>query len=147
VRLRRSLGRAFSRTIAVRVPRGMPRGARELTLTGTPSDGSGAAAGEEGVVDILLGPLLEPPPEEGTGPTTLAELTRAVAKIGRYDGVTASFREPGSGGGSDAESEPTVDGEQDLPPGPEGVALRERRVYRDPELRISGSVKIPVTVR
>jgi hypothetical protein len=147
LRLRRSRGRAFTRTIAVPVPRGMPRGVRELTLTGTPSDGSGGGTGEEGLVEILLGPVLEPPPEEGTGPTTLAQLTREVGKITRYDGVTASFRRPGSGDRSEAESDPTVDGEQDLPPGPEGAALRERRVYRDPELRISGSVKVPVIVR
>jgi hypothetical protein len=147
LRLRRSRGQVFSRTVRVRVPRGMPPGVRELTLTGTPSDGAGAATAEEGLVEILLGPALEPPPEEGTGPTTLRELTRAVAKIARYDGVTASFRPPGAGERSDAESDPTADGEQDLPPGPEGVALRERRVYRDPGLRISGSVTIPVVVR
>jgi len=139
VRLRRVRGGFSTRAIRVRIPRGMPAGERELTLTGTASDQ--VAGGEDGTIDISdLFDLGGGGALEGQGPTSVDELAGLIAGIGRYDGVTASFREPGGGG---------LDEEQggELPGGAEGVALRERPVLRDPELRVSGSVALPVTVR
>jgi hypothetical protein len=120
-------GPARWRTVRVRVPSSTPTGERELTLSGTPAD---SAAG----LEVDLGELLFDengdaiPAEEldEAGPRTLESLARSIARISRFDGVVASFLEPG---------------DED---GPGGAA---RRVLRDPELRLSGSVRLPVVVR
>jgi hypothetical protein len=115
------------RTLRVRVPADAPRGERELTLTGAPAD---SAAG----LEVDLGELLfdgsgEAVPAEDldeAGPRTIDSLARSIARISRYDGVLASFLEPGDD---------------------EGPGAGARRVLRDPELRLSGSVRLDVTVR
>ena len=140
VRLRRAGGRVETRTIAVRAPRGMPAGRRDLTLTGTPEDAGGSGLGEGGSL-LDLGTLFDVPEQDTDGPTTIASLARAIERIERYDGVRASFVEPG-GDPPDPE-DPSADG----PKGPEGIAVRPRRAYRDAGLRISGSTKLRVTVR
>jgi hypothetical protein len=139
-RLRRAGGSVQTRTIAVPVPRGMPAGRRELTLTGTPED-TGASGLGEGDTLLDLGNLFDAPEPDSDGPTTLAGLARAIERIERYDGVRASFVEPG------ADPPDPEDPSADVPKGPEGVAVRPRRVYRDADLRISGSAKLRVTVR
>jgi hypothetical protein len=137
VRLRRVDGPAQTRTIRVRVPRGMPAGPRELVLTGTAADAGGG--GEDALEQILdLGGLLEDEPQDKTGPRDVAALRKAVADLAREDGVTASFREPGA--------RPDELGE-DEPGGPEAIAQRERQVLRDPGLRVSGSARVLVEVR
>ena len=126
-------GRAW-RTMRVRVPRGMPSGPRMLRLRGTDVD-------EAGVLEIDLAEALFGDFDEGpTGPRTIAALRKAVGGIGRYDGVEASFPPP-----------PELDdlgdfGEEELR-GPEGIARRPREVFRDPELRLSGTVRMRVFVR
>jgi hypothetical protein len=139
-RLRRAGGRIQTRTLAVPVPRGMPAGPRDLTLIGTPED-TGASGLDESDTVLDLGTLFDVPEPEADGPTTLASLARAIERIERYDGVRASFVEPG-GDPPDPE-----DPSADVPKGPEGAAVRPRRVYRDADLRISGSAKLRVTVR
>ena len=126
-------GKQAYRTVRVRVPRGMPKGPRVLTLSGPDSD-------EAGVLEIDLAEALFGEDEEDlAGPRTLRNLRRSVAGIGRYDGVEASF-EP-------------VDGEDELSDledelgGAEGIARRSREVYRDPDLRMSGTVRVRVDVR
>jgi hypothetical protein len=137
VRLRRVDGPAQTRTIRVRVPRGMPAGPRELVLSGTAADAGGG--GEDALEQILdLGSLLEDEPEDETGPRDVAALRRAVAGLAREDGVTASFRRPGARPGEFGEEERG---------GPEAIARRERQVLRDRTLRISGSAKVLVDVR
>jgi hypothetical protein len=133
-------GPAETKTIRVRVPRGMPSGPRELVLQGAPTD----AGGE---LEIDLSALLFGSGEEGeggessaeTGPRTIAALAKAIKRVARYDGVKASFLPPDAGDASLEEL-----GES--PGGPEGIARKEREVFKDPELRLSGSVKIPVIV-
>ena len=139
-RLRRAGGSVQTRTISVRVPREMPAGPRDLTLIGTPED-TGASGLGEGDTLLDLGTLFDVPEPEADGPTTLAGLARAIERIERYDGVRASFVEPG------ADPPDPEDPSGDAPKGPEGAAVRPRRVYRDAELRISGSAKLRVTVR
>lgn len=134
VRLRRVGGEVISRTFEVHVPRGMPAGRRDLVLTGTPSDLVGGIGAQLG--SLFTGG------QEG-GPTSVGALARSVAAIHRYDGITASFRPPQS---RDAPIDPPT-APDSLPPGPEGVALRERPVYRDPLLRVSGAAVVRVVVR
>jgi hypothetical protein len=136
-RLRRAGGSVQTRTIAVPVPRGMPAGRRDLTLTGTPEDTGASGLGEADTL-LDLGTLFDVPEPDSDGPTTLAGLARAIERIERYDGVRASFVEPGGD---------PPDPSADVPNGPEGVAVRPRRVYRDADLRISGNAKLRVTVR
>jgi hypothetical protein len=140
VRLRRAGGRVQTREIEVRVPRGMPTGPRDLTLIGTPEDTGASGLGESGSL-LDLGTLFDVPEQDTDGPTTIAGLARAIEGIERYDGVRASFVEPG-GDPPDPE-----DPSADVPKGPEGIAVRPRRAYRDADLRISGSAKLRVTVR
>ena len=140
VRLRRAGGSVQTRTIAIPVPRGMPAGPRDLTLIGTPED-TGASGLGEGDTLLDLGTLFDVPEPEADGPTTLAGLARAIERIERYDGVRASFVEPG------ADPPDPEDPSAEAPKGPEGAAVRPRRVYRDAELRISGTAKLRVNVR
>lgn len=125
VRLRRAGGAAFDRTVRVRVPSDLARGDYHLTLTGTPADDADAAL--DGSFDITS--LLDFGADEADvqEPSTLDGLARAIARLHRYDGVTASFREPGFDDSGD-----------DGPP--------EVLVFRDPQLRVSGVVSLPVTV-
>ena len=126
-------GRAW-RTVRVRPPRGMPAGERLLTLVGPDTD-------ESGIIEIDLGELLFGDEEGPSGaPRTVGQLRAAIGAIGRYDGVSASFEPP--------------EGDDDLgdlgdddPGGAEGIARRARRVYRDPDLRLSGVVRLRVLVR
>jgi hypothetical protein len=141
VRIEQVRGPTETRTIEVRVPRGMPSGPRDLVLQGAPTDGGGEL--EIDLSQLLFGAEDEEG-EDGestaeTGPRTVAALARAVKRIGRYDGVKASFLPPD---GEDASLEEL--GED--PDGPEGIARKERNVFRDPEMRLSGSVRIPLIV-
>jgi hypothetical protein len=139
VRLARIGGGRISRAFKVHVPRGMPFGPRELVLTGTPSD---AAGGGLSALASLLGIGSGGTGDDG-GPRSISALAREISAIHRYDGVTASFRPPQSSGApTDAPTNADA-----LPAGPEGVALRERPVYRDPVLRISGTLRMHVNVK
>lgn len=129
LRVQRVDGPASTRTVRVRVPSGTPRGRRTLTLTGTSADVSGG--GQDALETVIdLSSLLDdtPDPDGGAGPRTVAALRADVARIHRYDGVTAAFVRPGveAGPGSAAAGSP---------------------VYRDPQLRLSGAVSVPVIVR
>jgi hypothetical protein len=142
VRIQQVRGPAEWKTIRVRVPRGMPSGDRELVLQGAPADSGGE-------LEIDLSELLFGGEEEGedqdaegnaeTGPRTIKALANAIKKIGRYDGVKASFVPP------DAD-DATLEELGEDPDGPEGIARKEREVFKDPELRLSGRVRIPVFV-
>ena len=135
VRIQRVRGERGWRTVRVKVPRTMPRGERMLTLSGPDTD-------EGGVFEIDLAEALFGDFEEDiTGPRTVASLRKAVGAIGRYDGVEASFEPPDGGDDLEELLEEEVEG------GPEAVARQPRKVFRDPELRLSGVVRIPVTVR
>jgi len=137
LRLRRVDGPAETRTVRVRIPRGVPRGVRELVFTGAAADAGGG--GEDAMEEVLdLGALFAEEPEDPTGPRDVRELREAVAGLAREDGVTASLRPPGA-----REDEL---GEED-PDGAEAVARRERQVLRDPDLRISGTARLLVRVR
>lgn len=140
VRARRvNQGKAFERKLRVRVPRGMPRGRRLLTLTGTSADVS--TGGTDALEQVLdLGDLLgggDAPAEGEEGPRTLKALRANVAAIGRFDGVDAAFLPVGQ----DPADAP------DAPSGAEGIAERARPVYRDGALRLSGSVRLAITIR
>jgi hypothetical protein len=119
-------GARFTKTVKVHIPRDLKKGTHILSLTGTPAD---ATAGQQDGQDlgstftISLGDG-EDSSEDDPGPRDVEELAQAVAGLAREDGVTASFRRPGSddsaGGGE---------------------------VLRDPQLRISGSAQVRVVVR
>lgn len=123
------------RTLRVRVPRRIPAGPRQLTLRGPDTDSAD-------VFTIDLDELLFGDGEEdAAGPRSVGELREAVAAIGRYDGVTASFQPL-------EEDDDLGDlGEEEEVGGAEGRARRPRRVFRDPELRLSGVVRAHVLVR
>jgi hypothetical protein len=140
VRLQEVRGEPQTRTINVRIPRDLPRGERVIALEGTPSD---AAAGlEVDLSEILFGAEGEGEEEmpDEAGPRTIAELAEIIEGLTRFDGVTASFPAPGDEDLSLEELGESTDG-------PEGRARKPREVLRDPTLRLSGSVRVPVTVR
>lgn len=130
-------GERSTRTIEVRVPRGMPEGERLLTLEGAPADSGGGL--ELDPSELLFGAEEDEESFDEAGPGTVKALARVVARIARYDGVQASFAPPD-------EDDASLDDLGDEPDGPEAVARRRRRVLRDPDLRLSGTVEIPVDV-
>jgi hypothetical protein len=141
VKLQEVRGEAKWRTINVRIPRDIPRGERVIALEGTPSD---AAAGlEVDLGELLFGAEGEGGDEETfdeAGPRTIAELAEIVSGLTRYDGVTATFPAPGD---EDLSLEELGESSDSA----EGRAREPREVYRDPTLRLSGSVQVQVTVR
>jgi hypothetical protein len=129
VTMRRVRGARAHRTIKVHVPSFQPTGHYDLTLTGTDADQSSTEAGGEGdLLQSLLG-LVGGLAGGESPPTSIDELADAISGIHRYDGVTLSFRDPGSSGSDD-----------------EGDDVPERPAYRDPQVRVSGTVSVPVTV-
>jgi hypothetical protein len=128
----RSGGGRAERTIAVPIPRGMPAGPRDLLLIGTDADVVPGETGGETTID--LSELFEPA-DEAAGPRTVAQLAEAIQGLKRYDGVTARLVPPGA------------NAPEQLPGGPERLAQRGRRVFRDPDLRLAGRVRLPLVVR
>ncbi|CAA9511286.1 MAG: hypothetical protein AVDCRST_MAG53-2631 [uncultured Solirubrobacteraceae bacterium] len=136
--VRRVDGEKLTRTVRLKVPLGMPRGRRTLLFTGTSADVSDG--GQDALATVLdLGALLEEgeeDPEGEAGPRTLNALRANVASIHRYDGVSGAFLLPGQ-----------VQAEDERIDGAEGMAQRNREVYRDPELRLSGKTALSIVVR
>ena len=117
--LHRVHGAKLTRTLKIRVSRGVRRGFHQLVVRGTPSDTSGAPSDSD--LSIILG--FDPgSSSDDPGPRSIKALAHAIAGLHRYDGVTADFR----GGG--------------------GLESR-RRVFRDPNLRVSGTQRYDVLVR
>jgi hypothetical protein len=130
VRIQEVRGEPVTRTLRVRVPSRMPRGERLLTIEGPPADTGGGL--DFDLTELLFGS------EEGAfdeaGPRSLDALAKVISGIGRDDAVKASFQ-------------PLEADFLDAPGGREAAARRGRPVLRDPDLRISGTVRIPVRVR
>jgi hypothetical protein len=118
--LRKVGGEKLTRTLNVYVSRGVHRGFHQLILKGTPADTSGAASDED--LSIILGFDDSASADADTGPRSVKALAHAIASVHRYDGVTADFRGDG------------------------GLESR-RRVFRDPDLRVSGTERAAVLVR
>lgn len=141
--LQRARGARFSRTIDVKVPRGMPAGERRLTLSGTGPDGGGGLEDElTAILDLGDVEGEESAPE----PKTAAQLAEAFAGIGRYDGITTSFQPVDEEPGPEDELAALLGEESSLPAGAEGVAQRPRETFRDPALRIGGEAAVRVLV-
>jgi hypothetical protein len=140
VRMHFKRPRAKTQSVAVkvRVPLRIPRGKRELVLSGTPSDLAGG--GFASLIEDLLSGTAE---TDEAGPRSLDALSKQISAIHRYDGVTASLRPRRKKGEAIAAPTPA----DSLPGGNQGRALREREVYRDPDLRISGAAGLKVTIR
>jgi len=117
--LRRVGGAKLTRTFKVHVSRGLHPGFHELVLRGTSADTSGAASDDD--LSIILGFDDSGGSGDNGGPKSIAALAHSIAQIHRYDGVTADFR----AGGLESRT----------------------RVYRDPNLRISGRETVGVVVR
>jgi hypothetical protein len=133
-RMRRPGGQRITRMIKVPVPRTMPRGPRDVLLRGTDPDVSPTGADSE-TLD-LTGLFEDDTSEEAPrSPSTVARLAKAISDMHRYDGVTARFVP------TDAPAP------QQLPGGPEGIAQRARRVFRDKSIRVSGRARWSVLVR
>jgi hypothetical protein len=119
-------GARFTRTVKVHIPRDLKKGTHILSLTGTAAD---ATAGQDDAQDlsstftISLGDG-DDSDNDDPGPRSVEELAQAVAGLAREDGVTASFRRPGS-----------------------DSASGESEVLHDPQLRISGSTQLRVVIR
>jgi hypothetical protein len=80
-------GARTTTTIAIRIPRGTPRGERTLRLVGTPAD-VGGDPNDPGDLSVVFE---AEDPGEITGPTSLAQLRSAFDALGRYDGITATL--------------------------------------------------------
>ena len=137
-------GPKVTRTIRVRIPRGVPVGERRLQLDGASADSGGA---EDALTEIIDLGDIAPDGEEQGGPKTVTELAKAVSDLGRYDGLLASFPPPGTITVSDELAELLGDegGGEDLGPG-ERIAQRQREVYRDKRLRIGGRGRANILV-
>jgi hypothetical protein len=125
------------RRVSIRVPYRIPRGPRLLTLTGAPLDEYG------GALEIDLSEALFGEEDDGSapGPRTIGALAKDVKSIQRYDGVRASFQPV------DEDELADLFGEEENPGGAEGRARRARRAYRDPDLRLTGTVRGRVRVK
>jgi hypothetical protein len=122
-------GAKFTKTITVHIPRQLGAGEHILQLTGTPADavaGEGDAQDLASTFTITLGDDSADGSDD-PGPRDLTQLGDAFNAITREDGVTASFHDPGDDSGDSATG--------------------EIEVYRDPQLRISGSAKLRVVVK
>jgi hypothetical protein len=122
-------GAKLTRTVKVHIPRYLSKGTHILTLTGTPADvvaGETDSSDYSSTFEITLGDDSSSS-DDDPGPRSLGELTAAFGAIGREDGVTASFRDPGDSSGDTASS--------------------EIEVLRDPQLRFSGSATLRVVVK
>jgi hypothetical protein len=104
-------------TMPVRIPRSARRGRQLLVLDGPPSDGGGG-------LEFVLGDLLfggdegeEGDTPDELGPRSLAALARRIRRLGKGDAVRARL----DGG-------------------------RWFRAYRDPDVRLTGRVRVPVRV-
>jgi hypothetical protein len=116
--LRRVRGPKLTKTLKLHVSRGVHRGFGQLVIRGTAADSSGEPSDED--LSIILG--FDDEESSSVGPKSIRALAHAVASIHRYDGVTVDVR--GSGG---LES--------------------RRRVFRDPNLRVSGKLTYDVVIR
>lgn len=119
-------GARFSKTVKVHIPRDLKKGTHILSLTGTAADATAGQSDEDlsSTFTISLGDG-EDSGNDDPGPRNVEELAQAVSGLAREDGVTASFRRPGS----------------------DNPASGETEVLRDPQLRISGSTQLRVVVR
>jgi hypothetical protein len=116
--LQRVRGPKLTKTLTVHVSRGLHRGFHQLVVHGTPSDSSGEPSDSD--LEIILG-FDESDSGDDPGPRSIKALAHAIAQIHRYDGVTADFRSRG---------------------------LESRnRVFRDPNLRVSGTQRLEVLIR
>ncbi|MCW3041017.1 MAG: hypothetical protein JWM31_2922 [Solirubrobacterales bacterium] len=129
-------GPQLRRTIKVRIPSTTPLGRRRVQLDGTPGDGSGSL--EDALTGILDLGGSAGQDDGGTGPRNVTALAKGIEGIHRYDGVTAAIT-PLSGASSDNPDAPT-------PSGAEAAAQKPQQAYRDPELRLSGTAHVNVTV-
>jgi hypothetical protein len=143
--LQRPYGRRELRIESVRVPRGLRRGRYVLSLTGTPEDS--AALPPTVTVDLSGGSGSGGGPTS-EGPRSLATLAGTIASIHRYDGVRGRFERVGSAAAARALAA--------APPSPrrrQGRRARGRAggsrggLFRDSQLRISGTASVRLTVR
>jgi hypothetical protein len=119
LRLQRARGPKLTRTVKLHVSRGARRGFAQLVFRGTPADTAGDPSDSD--LAIVLG-FDSSGSSASNGPRSVAELAHAIAKLHRYDGVTAELR-----GGRGVES--------------------SRRVFRDPDLRVTGTARFAVQIR
>lgn len=117
VRLRLRLvgtGKLATRTIRVRIPRGMGTGARVLRLEGTPGDVGADPFGEDAFA-LVFGDDTE---DSGANAVdSLGDLVAAIGALHRDDRLLAT------------------------------IGAVKRRVHGDPQLRISGSARVTLTIR
>lgn len=169
VRLRRVGGAPVTRMITVRVPRRLRRGPATITLSGTAADGPNSLPGGLGATIDLSGgggPVGRDPGDPG--PRSLRSLAAEIASLHRFDGVSAAFgflsrspRRSGKARRRRAGAHRPTTHPADRPSGrPAGAATTSGvapssasaaglgpHVYRDPHLRISGTITVAVTVR
>jgi hypothetical protein len=117
--LQRIRGAKLARTVTLHVSRGAQRGFTQIVFKGTAPDTSGEPSDSD--LAIILGFDSGGSGSSGA-PRSIADLAHAIAQIHRYDGVTAELR------------------------GGHGVESR-RRVFRDPDLRVSGTARLFVRIR
>jgi hypothetical protein len=118
--LQRARGARLTKTVSLHVSRGAHRGFAELRLRGTPADSDGAPSDSD--LAIILGFGGSDTASAPGQPHSIPELAHAVEQIHRYDGVTAQLR------------------------GARGVESQVR-VFRDPNLRVSGTASLFVKIR
>jgi hypothetical protein len=119
MRLQRVRGPRLTRSLTLHVSRAAQRGFAELVFRGTSADSSGEPSDSDLAIVLGFDPGGSSTPST---PRSITALAHAIASIHRYDGVTAELR------------------------GARGVESR-RRVFRDPDLRVTGTARFAVVVR
>jgi len=145
--LQHPYGNRERRIETVRVPRGLPRGRYVLSLTGTPEDSASSPGTSTVTIDLSGGS--GGGGSTGQGPRSLAAVADAIAAIHRYDGVRGRFVRTGpavAAARALAAAAPRPRPQRRRPARSPGGGA-QGRLFRDPGLRISGTARLPVTVR
>lgn len=95
--LRESRGRAFSRTVSVKVPEGLAPGRRTLRVRGVGAGGGGEGESLDDVFEIIFEGLEGGGGSNGGGPRSIPALAAAISRLGREDGVRAGFAKKRAG--------------------------------------------------
>jgi hypothetical protein len=121
LRLQRYRGERFTRVAHLRVPRGAPTGRVSVSLTGKGLDGSAG----NGDIQIVLGGGDGHGNGGDPGPKSFAGLSDEIRALSGYDGVSVRIEKAGGG---------------------RGERTAPQRLYRDPQVRISGTASYAARV-
>jgi hypothetical protein len=140
-------GGRTARVISVRIPRTAHRGKYAIRLSGTPSDSAGSGS-VGALVSLLTGTGGGGSNARGgdAGPPSVVALAHVIAAIHRFDGVRAKFIRGGGATVAAAAGNARRKASSPTAPPRNGRGGGGVPVYRDPALRLSGTVVAAVKI-